>query len=301
MKHYSESILNYINQFITIEGVSKEISSHFWFDPESIEIKNLPIVIECFGITNPDPKYSVKRDNRPNFILEYIVEGEGIVNVEGNEFKVKAGDSYILFPYTKQEYKSDPKNPFKKYWVNFRGDVIYNIIKSMGLLNKNHYPETDLNSYFLSLFSMDGDSLLSKDVAYVVFPIIMNMLLKLHKKKDKDDTYIPSTIKKARKILGKSLDDKIEIQDVCKELGITKSYLDREFKKYYNETPSHYRNKKRLEIVCAYLVNTDTSIQLIAEKFHFSDVYHLSHTFKKEYNISPIKYRKLYRFKSYSS
>ena len=51
MKHYSESIINHINQFITIEGVSKEISSHFWFDPESIEIKNLFILL-CTQFVN---------------------------------------------------------------------------------------------------------------------------------------------------------------------------------------------------------------------------------------------------------
>ena len=154
MKTYSTNILNHIKQIISIEGVNNELSSHFWFDPDSNETKKLPIVIECFGITLPDPKYKVVRNNRPNFILEYVVEGEGFVTVDNNQFKVKAGDAYILFPNTTQEYHSNPKKPFKKYWVNFRGDIIFNIIKDMGLFNKNHYPDTDLQAYFLSLFDI---------------------------------------------------------------------------------------------------------------------------------------------------
>ncbi len=297
MRGYSNQNLKFINTLIKIEGVEKEISSHFFFDPDSDEINTTPIVTECFGITFPDPKYRVIREDRPNFILEYVVEGEGEVTVDGNKFKVKAGDSYFLFPNTKQDYCSNKKNPFKKYWINFRGKMIDDIIKSMGLYGINYFPNTDLNSYFLSLFTLDDESLLSKDISYSVFSIVVNMLIELQKSRANDTHLIPSKILEIEKQISDSINNNTSINEICKKYSISKSYLDREFKKFYGISPNNYRNKKRIDIARAYLVNTNESVEAIAEMLHYDDTYHFSHSFKKAIGISPLKYRKQNRLR----
>lgn len=294
MKHYSKEAVKQIKSLIDISGYEKEMSSHFWYEKEENEGFDIPIIVECFGITNPDSNYHVKRKDRPNFIIEYIVEGEGEVIVNDKKFKVKQGDSYFLFPYTNQEYYADKNHPFKKYWINFHGEVIENVIKAIGIYGVNYYSNTNLENEFLSLFSIDNDNLLAKDIAFSVFPIIMNMILKMEGCHFDKSRYIPQKITQAEQLITQ-FDNDLTINEVCNELGVSKSYLDREFKKYYKTTMISYKNNKRIDLACAHLINSDLSINEIASKLNFKDMYRFSHMFKKIKGISPLKYRQTHR------
>ena len=294
MKNYSKEDLKRINSLIELSGGEKERSSHFWFDENRKSGFGVPIIVECFGITYPDPQYRVKRNRRNNFVIEYVVDGEGEVQVDNQKFRVKRGDSYFLFPHTNQEYHADRNHPFKKYWINFRGEVITNIIKDLGIYGINHFPNADLEKEFLSLFSIENDGVLSDEVIFSVFPLVMNMLLILHENHYDTSKHIPEKIVQAEKMIS-DVQNEMSVKEICEELGFSKSYLDREFKKHYKTTIIRHKNIKKMDIACAYLQNSDLSISEIADKLAFKDMYRFSHMFKKIKGISPLKYRQSLR------
>ena len=122
MKKYISNILNNMTKEVglSFKGVENEIATHFIDDEKS---NDYPITIECFGITFEDKKYEIFRDHQSRFVIEYVIDGKGRVEIEGKTFNVEKGDAYILEANTKQHYYSNKNEPFRKYWVNFKSDL----------------------------------------------------------------------------------------------------------------------------------------------------------------------------------
>lgn len=69
------------------------------------------------------------------------------------------------------------------------------------------------------------------------------------------------------------------------------SAFKREFVKTYKEAPATYLRRKKLDRSLELLNLNHLKFKEIAEKCGFTDVSHFSKTFKKEYKISPMKYK----------
>lgn len=85
------------------------------------------------------------------------------------------------------------------------------------------------------------------------------------------------------------------LDTVCNKYFISKSHLCREFKKYTNVNFIDYINNKKIELAANLLINTDKSIDDIAQICGYTSGNYFGTRFKKVMNISPLKYRKLYK------
>lgn len=52
--------------------------------------------IEMTGITYPDSHYHIERENSSIYILEYIMEGEGLLRIGEETYRPVKGDVYLL-------------------------------------------------------------------------------------------------------------------------------------------------------------------------------------------------------------
>ena len=57
-------------------GLENEVLTYIYHSPNKV-----PVSIECFGITYPNPNFHIKRINATYFILEYIMSGKGYLVV----------------------------------------------------------------------------------------------------------------------------------------------------------------------------------------------------------------------------
>lgn len=77
--------------------------------------------------------------------------------------------------------------------------------------------------------------------------------------------------------------------------GKSQEYLTRTMKKYYSKTPSAYLNSIKLDEVTHLLKTTDRSIMEVLLECGFNNVSYFNDVFKKEYGITPTRYRSLNR------
>lgn len=70
------------------------------------------------------------------------------------------------------------------------------------------------------------------------------------------------------------------------------SSFKRDFQKLYNGTPGKWLMNKRLDRSAMLLKNSDLNITQIVFECGFEDVSHFSRAFKKNFGVSPIKFRK---------
>ena len=72
----------------------------------------------------------------------------------------------------------------------------------------------------------------------------------------------------------------------------SKEHISREFKKHFNITPTTFINGLRLNYAANLITNSDESIISISFEVGFENLSHFYHLFKKNFGVSPLKFRK---------
>lgn len=99
-------------------------------------------------------------------------------------------------------------------------------------------------------------------------------------------------VEKSLKIISKKINQPLTIAYLASEVGINECYLKSAFKQLTGSSIASYIRKQRL--ACAYqlLLNSDLSIQQIAQKIGYCNSSHFSQNFRKQYQQNPSSIRK---------
>ena len=126
-----------------------------------------------------------------------------------------------------------------------------------------------------------------------IYTLQINMVLdytqqvaKIHGKKDAS-----SLLVNFNKYVLSHLSNAIKIDDICKELYVSKSVLFDKIKKETNMTVSNYILNIKINESKSLLKYTDKPISAISLYLGFSSQSHFNHVFKKITNKTPIEYR----------
>ena len=295
-KIHKSNVMKKYESFNTIKKADIEkfsgLDNEMFFAPW-LEVEITPIRLTRFGITYPNENYYIKRASSPCFIIEYIVSGEGYIEINGEKHKLEAGDAYIIHQGDFCEYYSDKKNPYKKYWINLQCMFFFTEMLKAYDINDRVIKGIDLSKHFEEIFKLeqlsDRNDELYIPLSKIVFNILMDIAL--HKKLDtkKLDHDIAYHVKTE---LDKSVTSHITIEEIAKNMYHSKNEIIRQFKKHYKITPYNYLIEQRILRAKNILVNTDKNLSEIASYLCFSSEYHFSNCFKKKVGISPREYRK---------
>ena len=253
--------------------------------------KNYPMRAESIGITNPDKDYFIQRKHLDYYVFEYVVSGKGYIKQDGVTYYVKAGDFYMLKPGSSHVYGADKKEPYKKMWINFFSGILDGLLSAYGLFDKVVIHNPDCKQYFTELISYAEKHPYHDEYSIGLSRIIFKILFSLSQKISNEKITSPLA-NDVKERLDASIYRKITLNDLCAEINISKSQMNREFKKYYNTTPYNYLLDKRIFMAKELLKNSSMKIFEISDKLCFSDEYNFSNIFKQKTGVSPIEFRK---------
>ncbi len=83
----------------------------------------------------------------------------------------------------------------------------------------------------------------------------------------------------------------IGIESVCAYLNVSSAYFSTAFKKETQKTFINYLTEYRMEKAVELLTKSDEKTYVIADKVGYSDPNYFSYVFKKQFGVSPSKYR----------
>lgn len=126
--------------------------------------------------------------------------------------------------------------------------------------------------------------------------LIINIMRLLSEQKDSNIFFRMETNKKficqeIYNFLKENVYNKITIDDVCKEINYSRSYVSHIFKEYYGESIINCINKLKIEEAKKLILRGNLTILQIAEKLDFSDVHFFNATFKKYTGLAPSVFR----------
>ena len=264
----------------------------------------LPFYLEMAGISYCDATYRIKRQDSTETVIEYIVEGRGYLNVDGENYAATAGDVYILRKKTNHTYWSDARYPWVKIFFNIRGSLAELILGEYQLGKRGEVvlEAPELEQDFRDMLADLSDSTLGQterfDRAAVKFLDIVIKLANIRRAHGahKDNlmsvekemnTLVEYITMNPRRIVGNQ-----ELADV---IFRSKDYVIKRFFANFGATPYDYQIQQKMFSARNMLANTNLSVKEIAASLGYEDQHYFSFMFKKRCGMSPTQYRKKVR------
>ena len=99
-------------------------------------------------------------------------------------------------------------------------------------------------------------------------------------------------IEAACSYIERHLEEELSISSLAAYAGYIEYYFSKKFKRELGLTPAEYIRKKRLAKAALLLRSTDLDAQQIASRLQFCSQSYFTDCFRKEFGVSPTKYRK---------
>lgn len=271
------------------------------FYKENVEINSLiPAKIYCGNTKGENTHYPMHWHNNIEIIL--VLSGEIKARVNNVEHIVYPGEILFVNSSELHETESNNKNEIEAITILLSYEFM-----------KKYYPEID--SYY---FNIDEREEYSKEIKTLMIKCaeeykkkgqlyelkVSMLLMELFKilienckiKREKKNVVIQEeksieNVKKAIAFMEDNYELNLCLNDIAYEIGMAPTYFERFFKKNTGETFYSYLNKIRLYYSYKELINTEYSITEIALNNGFANVKSFIEVFKKEYNMTPGKYR----------
>ena len=228
--------------------------------------------------------------------IEYIVEGEGYLECDGEVYHLKKDSIYFLHKHQNQRYWPNRTSPWQKLFFVTDGSLMEELLKIYGL-NQISFVEncTSVFHYFNEMLALCSSSATDKNLRGAV--MFHQFIMDLYGMVYAGQWQIPEEINTLKKFLDENTERKINLNEICQQVSRSKPHLIRLFKKYTGSAPYDYLMKKRVSHAKLMLTHSTMPIKEIAGKLQFSDQYYFSNYFKKVAGISPSEFRKQIRLK----
>lgn len=264
---------------------------------ETIKKQSVDLFLCYCGTENCTPGYSYGPAVRSQYLIHYIIDGEGSYTVNDKTYKLKKNQGFLICPNTVTYYEADKDNPWSYMWIGFNGVKAGTYLNYANLNEENvtfEYSKDDcLKEYITEMLKLKEMNYSNELKLEGLLYFFMSKLAEARK-----DTFDKTSYKSTELYLEKSIEfiennysHNIKINDIASYIGINRSYLTNIFKKSINVSPQEFLVNYRIDKAATLLKTTDLSIKAVAKSIGYSDPLTFSKIFKKIIGESPKSYR----------
>ena len=251
-----------------------------------------PISIWLVGETWCDKTYKIARECSDLTALEYIVDGTGTLEIEGQFHRPSRGDVCFLKEGTNHKYEADEVNPWHKIWIVFYGNFANAMIDNYLPEDTYYFSNCPLKNYFEEIYKISVSEYPYEAMVNKINSQLLKIFMYLRDMSRFEAEELAEVIKK---YLDDSIEEEFNLDKLCSEVNYSKNYVINVFKAKYGVTPYKYFIERKIDVSKSYLTHSNISIGEIAKLLHYADQQYFSTVFKNSQGISPLKYRRLTR------
>ncbi|AWB68053.1 AraC family transcriptional regulator [Saccharobesus litoralis] len=227
--------------------------------------------------------------------IYYIESGEGELVFKDKKITMKPGYLYLIPPY--QLISHSTKDGLHFLWTHFQASLeaeldlfmLYGQTAEIDVSDKPEYKAS-----FLKLISAVNDKqpsgVINRKIHLLnlVAPFIQQFQqTEIHEAGFRHQSLLPALNK-----INANLTNPPDIKELAQDANMSPEHFSRKFKAAFNIAPKRYILAKRIELAKQLLLLEGDSVEQVAERCGFCDLYHFSRTFKQETGSSPTAFRK---------
>jgi AraC-like DNA-binding protein len=261
--------------------ITEDYKAEIAYQPPLIDKKLYPM-IPRIALVKAEKAYS--QLCKPIYVNGYVVlRGEASIQVNNEQKKCTSGD--VFFNKIGDQLLIDTRGPLEYFWFNITGKDIDNYLEEAGLAPNErlvgNVPE--VSNFCSKIFTEYREGVLNRLHKCSLFWQFLKII------EDHLSTKTPCRIKK---VIDQEFTNCVNIDYLAKVIGISKSYLQIEFKRMYGITPKKYIRNRRLEYGANLLRFSNFSVREISELCGFETCETFIRCFKVKMGKPPIQWRK---------
>lgn len=234
--------------------------------------------------------------NRDHYLIHYVVRGCGYYSVGGRTFTLRAGDVFLIYPDTGVTYYADGKDPWEYYWVGFSGTDAPAMLDATRFTREMPVihglaPDDPLKDSISRIYSVRGNTY--ADAVRMTGELYLTLYEFIREASDSAAgmrTGDFASVQKAIDYIAMNYSYPLSVDSVADYVGISRSMLFREFKKYFKISPKEYITDFRMRKARMMLSQGDCSVTQVAYSVGYDNPMYFSKAFAKAVGMPPSTY-----------
>ncbi|MBP1989312.1 AraC family transcriptional regulator [Paenibacillus eucommiae] len=256
------------------------------------------LVILFGGHAQTDPLHQVGSQILDYHLVHSVSSGKGSFRCMGNEYELKKGDHFFIFPGELVSYTSDAEDPWSYKWIAFKGTHPDQFLSLMGISPHKPIVHTGNNRRAPALFSRIENVLREASPSCDMqaggyLRILLGEYAMEHMPAAAQEKAISpqqQQMQQAIRWLTLQYTQPISIEQMANDLGYHRTYLSKIFKQFTGMAPTYFLLKLRMDRA-KLLLQEQLTIEQVASSVGFTDALYFSKQFKKWSGLSPSEFR----------
>lgn len=267
---------------------------------EYLKKQSVDLYLSYCGMEECQRSHSYGPTKRTEYLLHYILSGQGIYQVDGKTYHLKKHDAFIIYPNEITYYEADKEDPWSYIWIGFDGVKAETYLNYISFSKENRICSFNCKNLLLDYINgmlnssqlTYANDLKREGYLFLFLSALINEAHKISNKNDEIHDYPYQVyVEHAMQYIEHNYEKNIKINDIANYIGISRSYLSSIFKKSLNLSPQSYLVNYRLDKACSLLKSTTFPVSTIAYKVGYDDPLTFSKVFKNFFHVSPTTYR----------
>jgi len=245
------------------------------------------------GTNKCQPLYSYEHLVRNRIIIHFVLNGKGILRLNGKEYDVFPHQIFLIPENTKAFYQADENDPWEYIWFHIGGPKIPQILREAGLTADSPvYTPVDCHEEIEALAKDILDNYTRQ--YYCVGSLYKICDYMIENSANKSEASIDSSLLYVKNVISYiqlKYSEPIKIENIAYALGLNRSYLTRLFKDATGFSLQDYLLTYRMKIAMKLLLENQLSVAGVALHVGYGDTFTFSKAFKRHFGQSPSAYK----------
>jgi AraC-like DNA-binding protein len=259
-----------------------------------------PLTRDCYPTAmGYYPRASGHRMQRPRHddnLLLYCVDGSGILEAGGSEYRVGSGDLMLLPQGLAHDYAASGQDPWTIYWVHFQGTSTRVFMDYLGYREGQAVVQAGVSPALLAAFN----SLLSvRRTGYSSSAFInaanqlRHLLTQFAMESSRAQAQRQGTLDldSIQAYMQDNIHAQLELEDLAAVAHLSKFHFSNRYKALTGYSPIKHFLHMKIEYACQLLDSSELSVKAIAAELGYPDPLYFSRLFSKTMGLSPRAYR----------
>lgn len=265
-------------------------------DFSTVKFSNIFITKLGLMKDNPHQYFDYLENERHDFCIQYIIDGEGFFHTNNTLYSVKKGDLFLLPNNKEHYYKANPDNPYNYYWIHFNGVGFEKFMSLIDLSDDKPIIRNIFDEEIVAIFeklvniSKKKTNLNQLIMLSLGYELLYRIAFKVISQENPETDNAEQTCNEITNFIIENFDKNINLSDIADHVFMDKYNMLKLYKSVTGFTPVKFLINYRIEYACV-LLKQGCPVNEVAFACGFNDIPNFSVRFKKLMGVSPREFK----------